>query len=104
MTFDPCLTWRVARKSPMQDLSNESMGCGVSEMVNFMAVTTVVRRKADCESSARLSSGRSLSGWIRHSFPRHSATTLRVPKKGAIRNGDTIRRDQNHLLPRTRSA
>jgi hypothetical protein len=50
-----------------------------SDMVNFMAVTTVVRLSAECEDKAARKSGRSLGGSIRHSLPRHSATTLRVP-------------------------
>ena len=49
------------------------------EMVNFMAVTTVVRMSGDCELSAFCSSGNSFSGSIRQSLPKHSATTLRVP-------------------------
>ena len=50
-----------------------------SEMVNFMAVTTVVRLRAEGEARADLSSGRSRWGSIKQSLPRHSATTFRVP-------------------------
>ena len=44
-----------------------------------MAVTTVVRFKADGDDNAALSSGKSLCGSMRQSLPRHSATTFRVP-------------------------
>ena len=56
------------------------MVCGWSEMVNFMAVTTVVLMRAEGDDSAILSLGRRFSGSIRHNLPRHSATTLRVPE------------------------
>ena len=70
---------KAPKKSPMQFFKSVSMGWGWSEMVNFMAVTTVVLINGDCEDKEFRSSGKSLSGHIRQSFPRHSATTFRVP-------------------------
>ena len=55
------------------------MACGWSEMVNFMAVTTVVLMRAEGEPRLTLSLGRSDSGDMRQSLPRHSATTFLVP-------------------------
>ena len=52
-----------------------------SEMVNFMAVTTVVRLSAEGEDKAERNSGSRRWGSIRQSLPRHSATTFRVPEK-----------------------
>ena len=45
-------------------------------MVNFMAVTTVVRMRAEFERREAFSLGSSASGDMRHSRPRHSATTF----------------------------
>lgn len=45
-------------------------------MVNFMAVTTVVLIRAEGEPRLTLSLGRSVSGDMRQSLPRHSATTF----------------------------
>ena len=55
------------------------MGCGWSEMVNFMAVTTVVLMSADCDVREAFNLGSRAAGDIRQSFPRHSATTFLVP-------------------------
>ncbi len=52
------------------------MACGWSEMVNFMAVTTVVLMRAEGEPRLALSLGRSDSGDMRQSLPKHSATTF----------------------------
>ena len=51
-----------------------------SLMVNFIAVTTVVRIRGDGEFNAAWSLGNSWSGSIKQSFPKHSATTFLVPK------------------------
>jgi hypothetical protein len=50
-----------------------------SEMVNLTAVTTVVLIRADSDTSDSCNLGNKLAGSIRVSFPRHSATTFRVP-------------------------
>ena len=55
------------------------MGCGWSEMVNFMAVTTVVLMSADCDVREAFNLGSRAAGDIRQSLPRHSATTFLVP-------------------------
>ena len=55
------------------------MGCGWSEMVNFIAVTTVVLMSADCDVREAFNLGSRAAGDIRQSFPRHSATTFLVP-------------------------
>ena len=56
------------------------MGWGWSEIVNFMAVTTVVRIRGEGDDNADRSCGNKSLGRIRQSLPRHSATTFRVPK------------------------
>ena len=58
------------------------MGCGWSEMVNFIAVTTVVRVRELVDVRADRNSGSSLTGSIKHSLPRHSATTFLEEKRG----------------------
>jgi hypothetical protein len=50
-----------------------------SEMVNLTAVTTVVLISAESDTSDSCNLGSKLAGSIRVSFPRHSATTFRVP-------------------------
>ena len=70
---------RVVRKWPISALKSWSIGCGWSEMVNFMAVTTVVLISADWEVREAFSLGRRAAGDMRQSFPRHSATTFLVP-------------------------
>ena len=70
---------RVVRKCPISALKSWSMGWGWSEMVNFMAVTTVVLISADWEVREAFSLGRRAAGDMRQSFPRHSATTFLVP-------------------------
>merc|ERR1711936_408765 len=72
-------SFRVVRKCPISALSNWSMCWGWSEIVNFMAVTTVVLIRAEGEFKDAFSFGRRASGDIKHSFPRHSATTFLVP-------------------------
>ena len=58
-------------------------------MVNFMAVTTVVRLSAEGEDKAERNSGSRRWGSIRQSLPRHSATTFRVPEKWSFINDVT---------------
>ena len=53
---------------------------GWSEIVNFMAVTTVVRIRGEGDVNAAWSWGNKFSGHIRQSLPKHSATTFRVPE------------------------
>ena len=48
-------------------------------MVNFIAVTTVVLIRAEGDPKETLSLGKSVSGDMRQSFPKHSATTFLVP-------------------------
>ena len=55
------------------------MAWGWSEMVNFMAVTTVVLMRGEAEDRDDFSLGRRVSGDMRQSLPRHSATTFLVP-------------------------
>ena len=50
-----------------------------SEMVNLIAVTTVLRMRADSDERYFLSLGSSSSALTRVSLPRHSATTFLVP-------------------------
>jgi len=50
-----------------------------SEMVNLTAVTTVVLIRAESDTNDSCNLGSKLAGSIRVSFPRHSATTFRVP-------------------------
>jgi hypothetical protein len=47
-------------------------------MVNFTAVTTVLRIRTGGEDREAFSFGGSYAGDIRHSLPRHSATTFLV--------------------------
>jgi hypothetical protein len=48
-------------------------------MVNLTAVTTVVLIRAESDTSDSCNLGNKFAGSIRVSFPRHSATTFRVP-------------------------
>ena len=50
------------------------------EIVNFMAVTTVVLLRGEGDVNAAWSWGNKFSGHIRQSLPKHSATTFRVPE------------------------
>ena len=58
----------------------QSFTWGWSEIVNFMAVTTVVRIRGEGDVNAAWSWGNKFSGHIRQSLPKHSATTFRVPE------------------------
>jgi hypothetical protein len=48
-------------------------------MVNLTAVTTVVLIRAESDTSDSCNLGNKFAGSMRVSFPRHSATTFRVP-------------------------
>ena len=48
-------------------------------MVNLTAVTTVVRINPEGDFKDSCNLGKSVAGSIKVNFPRHSATTLRVP-------------------------
>ena len=74
------------RKCPISALRSWSMGLGWSEMVNFMAVTTVVFNNAEGEFKVAFSLVSRASGDIRHCLSRHCHTiyhsflhALRVP-------------------------
>lgn len=52
-----------------------------SVIVNFIAVTILLRMSEDWDFRPAWSSGNSLWGSTKQSLPKHSATTLRVPTK-----------------------
>ena len=72
-------TSKVWRKSPMHCFNRGSIDWTWSEIVNLAAVTIVVLMSAEGLLSAALNRGNNPSGSVSVSFPKHSATTLRVP-------------------------